>query len=58
MISRSALTWWIRFPTVVCMAAKSVCAAVPHAGLSAWPPTVACRGSFLMSIAATSGFDA
>ena len=39
------------------MAAKSVWPPAPQAGLSFCPPTIASRGSFLMSIAATSGLD-
>ena len=52
------MIWWIRFPTDVYMAAKSVRPPVPHAGLSSCPPTFAAWGSFLMSIAATSGLEA
>src|SRR5579864_7112524 len=58
MISRCGLIWWIRFPTDVYMAAKSVWSPVPHVGLSSCPPTFAERGSFLISIAATSGLEA
>src|SRR5215471_16564827 len=45
-------------PTVLYMTAKSVWPPAPHAGLSTCPPTFAGRGSFLMSIAATSGLEA
>jgi hypothetical protein len=58
MIRTSGLIWWIRFPVAVYMAAKSVpLPPVPQVGVSFLPLTVAGRGSFLMSIAATSGFD-
>ena len=43
---------------MVYMAAKSVWSPVPQVGSRTRPPTVAWRGSFLMSIAATSGFEA
>src|SRR5580698_4842119 len=58
MISAFGANWWIMFPTEVYMAAKSVWPPVPQVGLSTCPPTFADRGSFLMSIAATSGFEA
>ncbi len=48
----------MRFPTVVYMAATSVLSPVPQVGVRTRPPTVARRGSFRMSIAATSGFGA
>ena len=46
------------FPTEVYMAAKSAWPPVPQVGVITCPPTFAGRGSFLMSIAATSGLDA
>src|SRR5579862_6121064 len=58
MMSGSGLIAWIRFPAWVYMAAKSAWSPVPHDGSTSFPPTVAGRGSFLMSIAATRGFDA
>lgn len=58
MIRTSGLIWWIRFPVAVYMAAKSVpLPPIPQVGDSLVPPTVADRGSFLMSIAATSRLD-
>src|ERR671937_2722729 len=58
MIRTSGLISWITFPVAVYMAAKSVpLPPVPQVGDSFLPLTVAGRGSFLMSIAATSRLD-
>src|SRR5215831_12603354 len=58
MIRTSGLIWWIRFPVAAYRAAKSVpLPPVPQVGNRLTPPTVAGRGSFLRSIAATSGLD-
>src|SRR5690348_13619872 len=58
MISTSGLTAWMRFPTAVYMAAMSVRGLRPQVGVSTRQPTRVRRGSFMMSIAATSGLDA
>src|SRR5689334_12349359 len=58
MISTSGLTWWMRFPTAVYMAAMSVRGLLPQVGVRTRQPTRVRRGSFMMSIAATSGLDA
>ena len=59
MIRTFGLIWWMRFPVAVSRAAKSVLLPpTPQVGDNFLPPTVAGRGSFLMSIAATSGLDA
>src|ERR1700689_2320057 len=47
---------WMRFPTVVYMAARSVLGLLPQVGVSTRQPTVDGLGSFTMSMAATSGF--
>ena len=49
---------WMRFPVAVYIAAKSVRRPSPQVGVSVRQPTRAGRGSFLRSIAATSGFAA
>src|ERR1700722_4537581 len=58
MISTFGLCCWIRFPTEVYMTAISVGFLSPHVGVTVWPPTTDGRGSFLMSIPATSELDA
>ena len=55
MISRCGLTSWMRLPTAVYMAAISVAGPVPQVGVRTRPPTRDRRGSFMMSIPATSG---
>jgi hypothetical protein len=57
MISGCGLISWMRFPTVVYMAAKSVSSPVPQVGVEDPAAHGRLTGSFLMSIAATSPFD-
>ena len=56
MISTCGLIWWMRFPAVAYMAAMSVLGLVPQVGVRTRQPAVVRRGSFMMSMAATSGF--
>ena len=56
MISGSGLISWMRFPTVVYMAATSVLSRSPRSGCEQRQPTRARLGSFMMSIPATRGF--
>jgi hypothetical protein len=56
MISTCGLISWMRSPTVVYMAATSVLGLVPQVGVRTRQPAVVRRGSFMMSMAATSGF--
>src|ERR1700677_83426 len=56
MISTSGLISWMRLPALVYMAAMSGLGPVPQVGVRMRQPADVRRGSFMMSMAATSGF--